>query len=81
MVYAPELIGKSSSLLSALLHIERNKLQPYIRALKSPSERHKLPRRAIKVVDAVRKLRKRMIEGDKIDIVDVEKALGEFLDE
>lgn len=79
--YAPELVQLSTGSLSILLEVGKNKLQPYVRALKSPSERHKLPRRAILVVRKLRSIHKNMIEGNPITIEDVEKALGEFIKE
>lgn len=78
--YAPEFVQKSTASLSLALDVGRNKLQPYVRALRSPSERHKLPRRAMGVVTRARSLYKRMLEGDsEISIVDIEEVLGEFI--
>lgn len=80
--YAPEFAIKSSAALSSMLDISRNKLQPYIRALKDPTERHKLPRRAMHVVNRARLLYKRHLEGDTdISINDLEEVLGEFLND
>lgn len=82
MTYAPEFVQKSTSSLSILLDLGRNKLQPYLRALKDPTERHKLPRRAMGVVVKARALHKRMLEGDtNISITDVEEVLGEFIND
>ena len=78
--YAPELALRSSNTLSVLLDISRAKLLPYIKALRSPSERHKLPRRAMTVVIRARALYKRSVEGERIEIEDIEKVLGEFLE-
>lgn len=81
VTFAPQLAQRSSSSLNSLLDLGHNKLQPYIRALKDPKERHKLPRRAMSVVVKARALHKRMVEGDtNISINDVEDILGEFLE-
>lgn len=81
LTYAPEFAINSTRALSSMLDISTNKLQPYIKNLKDPTERHKLPRRAIKVVDRLRQLYKRKLEGDNdISLTDLENALGEFLE-
>ena len=79
--YAPQFVQFSSSSLGVLMDMHHTKLQPYIKALKNPGERHKLPRRAMKVVIRARSLYQRAIEGEPIEISDIEKVLGEFLDE
>lgn len=81
MTYAPEFVQHSTRSLSLLLDMGNAKVLPYVRALKSPAERHKLPRRAMKVVIRARSLYQRAIEGDKIEIEDIEKVLGEFIEE
>jgi len=78
--YAPELVQRSSSSLAILLDMSHAKVLPYIRALKSPAERHKLPRRAMTVVMRARALYKRSVEGERIEIEDIEKVLGEFIE-
>lgn len=81
ITFAPQFVQHSSSSLNAVLDLSHNKLQPYIRALKDPKERHKLPRRAMGVVVKARALHKKMVEGDtNISINDIENILGEFLE-
>lgn len=76
---APQFAINSSGELSKLMGVARNRFQPFIRALKLPSERHKLPRRALGVVQRGRVLYERAQAGDGITITDIENMLGEFI--
>lgn len=80
IAHYPELASTSTAFLDRILGVGRGKLQPFIRALKDPSERHKRPRRAMSVVKSARRLHKKMLEGEDISIVDLEKVLGDFLE-
>lgn len=77
--YYPQLVQYSSNSLSAILDLHRNKIQPYIKALKDPSQRHKQPKRAMWVVKKILRLRKGAQEGKPITLADLDEALGEFL--
>ncbi len=79
--YAPEYTHKVSTSLTQVMGMSREKLKPYLHALRSPSERHKLPRRAIKVVTRARKLYEHAMLGKQISIDDLGEVLGPFLED
>lgn len=81
MVYAPEYANRSIKLLNQFRDMGEAKLRAYNRALKSPSERHKLPRRGMRVVSKLRVIYRKYLEGETPSLSDIEKALGEFLDD
>jgi len=82
MKYAPEFAHTFSSGLSSALDINSAKLQPYIKALKDPAQRHKLPRRAMSVVVRGNAMYQRAIEGEPLEFIpSIEYILGEFLDD
>lgn len=78
---APHLLTMVSSDLERLLDISHSRLTLFKKALLSPAERHKLPRRAMGVVKRVRMLHSEMLEGKTLHIEDLEQALGEFLND
>lgn len=80
-VRMPHLVRSTLTGLERTLGISRAKLVKFQLNLKSPHQRHRLPRRAISVVQRVRKIRARMLEGDAITIDDIDHALGPFTDE
>lgn len=80
LAHYPVLVSRSSAFLDRVLGVGSGKLQPFIRALKDPSERHKRPRRAMSVVKNALRMHRRWQEGEDITIVDLEKALGDFLE-
>ena len=80
--FVPTLVGESASVIAALLRLKsHHKAIKFSNALKSPKERHKLPRRAMAVVKRLRILYHRSQEGSDITIRDLETALGEFIDD
>lgn len=73
------LVKMSGRDLERLLDVSHSRLTAFRNALLSPAKRHKLPRRAMTVVKRVRLLHAEMLEGKKLEIGDLEEALGEFL--
>lgn len=79
LVYAPEFVEKTTSYLEHAFELSRHKLIPFVQALQ-PDQRHKLPRRAMQVVNRVKKLEDKLrTEGRKATIDEVAACLGEFL--
>lgn len=81
LIKAPHLTSMSSKGLGTVLELSRERLKAYLLAVKAPSERHKLPRRAMGVVKRGRALYKKVVEGESLELRDLEHVLGPFLDE
>lgn len=79
--HAPVLLHRSVSDAAALVRLPRQKMATFTRALLSPAERHKLPRRAMHVVHRLRTVLKKAEEGQPITLWDLQRALGEFVND
>jgi len=77
-VRTPHLVRATLTGLERALGISRSKLVKFQTNLKSPHQRHRLPRRATSVVRRLKRLRDKMLEGDAITIDDIDDALGPF---
>lgn len=77
--YAPQYATRATGDLARLFGVAQQKLAPYAAALRSPAERHKLPRRAMSVVHKLRRLHSRAKEDERITVDDIADALGEFI--
>lgn len=80
-VHAPELLRMAQSAIARIFDLSHQRITAFKRASLAPSERHKLPRRALSVVLRVRSIRERMLEGESITINDLDDALGSFLED
>ena len=79
--YAPEYIDKTTLYLQGVLDMTHHKLIPFMQALQ-PENRHTVPRRAMVVVQAVKRLENLCkTEGRKPTLQELAACLGKFTDE
>lgn len=76
--YYPELKERGAAGIAGLLGLKQQRLIPVVSALREPSERHKLPRRAIGVVKRLKRLKERLANGERFHLSMVDEVLGEF---
>lgn len=77
--YYPDLKERGAAGMAKLMGLHHQKLIPLMRALREPSERHKLPRRAIGVVKRLRELRELVAAGEPVTLKHLDLVLGEFI--
>lgn len=78
---APHLKDQSASALARAIGVTKERLIPYQRALKDPHERHKRPRRTVKVLQRVLKLRELALSGSAVTLADLEWAAEGFIED
>ena len=79
--HAPHLRNQSVHALAQIMRVSRQRLIPFREAVKNPSERHKAPRRTLRVLQRAKKIRQMHIEGAPLTLADLDWVLDGFLDD